>query len=39
MTGVAVSYLRDKGYIQTELDVVMRTEEANKLLAIWARPR
>jgi hypothetical protein len=35
MTGVAASFLRDKGYIMTELDVVMKTEEAKKLKAVW----
>jgi len=35
LTGVALSYLRDKGYIVTELDLVTKIEERKRLEAIW----
>jgi hypothetical protein len=35
LTGVAVSFLRDKGYVTTELDLVTFIEERKRLDAIW----
>jgi len=37
LTGVAVSHLRDKGYITTELDLVTFIEDRKRLDAIWGR--
>jgi len=36
-TGIAMSFLREKGYILTELDLVMRVENEKRLRAIWGR--
>lgn len=36
-TGVAVSFLREKGYILTELDLVEREENELRLKAVWGR--
>jgi len=36
-TGVAMSYLREKGYILTELDLVERVENEHRLKSIWGR--
>nr|WGH50465.1 MAG: RNA dependent RNA polymerase [Moniliophthora roreri-associated narnavirus 1] len=36
-TGVAMSYLREKGYILTELDLVERAQNEERLRAIWGR--
>jgi hypothetical protein len=35
LTGVAISFLRDKGYITTELDLVTYVEDRRRLDAIW----
>jgi len=35
LSGVAVAYLREKGFISTELDVVLSIEEQKKLDAVW----
>jgi hypothetical protein len=37
LTGVAVSFLREKGYILTEMDLVMKVESENRLKAVWGR--
>lgn len=34
-TGVAVSFLREKGYILTEYDLVMKIENEKRLKALW----
>jgi hypothetical protein len=34
-TGVAISFLREKGYILTEFDLVMRVENEKRLKALW----
>jgi hypothetical protein len=34
-TGVAISYLREKGYIITEYDLVMKVEAEKRLTALW----
>jgi hypothetical protein len=35
MTGVALSYLREKGYILTELDLVERVQNEFRLKSVW----
>jgi len=35
LTGVAVSFLREKGYILTEMDLVMKVESEKRLRAVW----
>jgi hypothetical protein len=35
LTGVAVSFLRDKGYVKTELDLVTYVEDRNRLNSVW----
>jgi len=35
LTGVAISYLREKGYIITEYDLVMKVENEKRLKALW----
>jgi len=37
LTGVAVSFLRDKGYVTTEMDLVTFIEDRKRLEAIWGR--
>lgn len=37
LTGVAISFLRDKGYVTTELDLVTKIEDRKRLDAIWGK--
>jgi len=37
LTGIAISFLREKGYLLTEYDLVQKAQEKKRLEALWGR--